>query len=91
MKKGLFYLFLMVVFAIVPTVLMAQELSLIEQVGKALFFDENLSVNGKMSCASCHAPETGFTGPDSFINEGQAIYDGTIHTRAGNRKPPTAA
>lgn len=91
MKKGLFYLFLMVVLAIVPTVLMAQELSPIEQLGKALFFDENLSVNGKMSCASCHAPETGFTGPDSLINAGPAVYNGTIHTRAGNRKPPTAA
>lgn len=91
MKKGLFYLFLMVVLAIVPTLLMAQELSPIEQLGKALFFDENLSVNGKMSCASCHAPETGFTGPDSLINAGPAVYNGTIHTRAGNRKPPTAA
>ncbi len=91
MKKGLFYLFLMVLLAIVPTVLMAQELSPIEQLGKALFFDENLSVNGKMSCASCHAPETGFTGPDSLINAGPAVYNGTIHTRAGNRKPPTAA
>jgi cytochrome c peroxidase len=91
MKKGLFYLFLMAVLAIVPTVLMAQELSPIEQLGKALFFDENLSVNGKMSCASCHAPETGFTGPDSLINAGPAVYNGTIHTRAGNRKPPTAA
>jgi len=96
MKKGLFYLFLMVVLAIVPTVLMAQSLTpeekeKLEKLGKNLFFDENLSVNGQMSCASCHAPETGFTGPDSDINAGQAIYDGTIHTRAGNRKPPTAA
>ena len=33
--------------------------------GKALFFDPDLSVNGTQSCAACHAPEVGFTGPDA--------------------------
>ena len=28
--------------------------------GKAIFFDTGLSVNGKQSCASCHAPECRF-------------------------------
>ncbi|MFG6432215.1 cytochrome-c peroxidase [Roseateles sp. LYH14W] len=28
--------------------------------GKRLFFDARLSANGKVSCASCHAPERGF-------------------------------
>lgn len=63
----------------------------IEQLGKFLFFDEALSVNGMMSCATCHAPEAGFTGPDSDINMNTAVYPGTIHAKFGNRKPPTAA
>jgi len=63
----------------------------LEQLGKLLFFDPNLSVPPGQSCAACHAPETGFTGPDSAINATQAVYPGVVHTRAGNRKPPTAA
>lgn len=62
-----------------------------EELGKKLFFDENLSVNGMMSCATCHAPEVGFNGPDSQINLEAAVYSGTIATRFGNRKPPLAA
>lgn len=63
----------------------------IEQLGKKLFFDSNLSANNNMSCATCHAPETGFTGPDSQINLQTAVYPATIGTRFGNRKPPSAA
>jgi cytochrome c peroxidase len=63
----------------------------IEQLGKDIFFDMNLSSNGKMSCATCHAPETGFVGPDSDINATSAVYPGAVFTRFGNRKPPTAA
>lgn len=69
----------------------AQALSDMEQLGKRLFFDTNLSTPPGQSCAVCHAPEVGFTGPDSDINATQAIYPGVVHTRAGNRKPPTAA
>ena len=69
----------------------APALTPIEELGMHLFFDANLSNPPGMACAACHAPETGFTGPDSKINAGQAIYPGTVHTRAGNRKPPTAA
>ena len=29
--------------------------------GKEIFYDQNLSDNGKMSCASCHLPENAFT------------------------------
>jgi cytochrome c peroxidase len=63
----------------------------VEFLGKNLFFDKNLSANGKMSCATCHAPEAGFTGPSSMINEMTAVYPGAIGERFGNRKPPTAA
>jgi cytochrome c peroxidase len=63
----------------------------IEELGKHLLFDAQLSTPPGQSCATCHAPEVGFTGPDSEINATQAIYPGAVHTRAGNRKPPTAA
>jgi cytochrome c peroxidase len=63
----------------------------IEQLGKLLFFDANLSTPSGQSCAACHAPEVGFTGPDSAINTTGTIYPGAVHIRHGNRKPPTAA
>lgn len=69
----------------------ANGLSYLEQLGESLFFDENLSTPPGQSCATCHAPEVGFTGPDSDINNDTAVYPGAVHTRFGNRKPPTAA
>ena len=69
----------------------ANELTPVETLGKALYFDTNLSTPPGQSCATCHAPEAGFTGPDSKINLETAVYPGAVHTRFGNRKPPTAA
>ncbi len=69
----------------------ADPLSPTEQLGKSIFFDENLSINNNQSCASCHMPEVGFTGPDSSINAGGAVYEGSIADRFGDRKPPSAA
>jgi cytochrome c peroxidase len=66
-------------------------LSPIEELGKKIFFDMNLSSDGTVSCASCHSPEAGFTGPISDINAAEAVYPGSVDTRSGNRKPPTAA
>ncbi len=63
----------------------------IVSLGKALFFDVNLSVNGTQSCATCHAPEVGFSGPDSLVNATQVVYPGALEDRFGNRKPPTSA
>jgi cytochrome c peroxidase len=62
-----------------------------EELGRALFFDENLSLNGNQSCATCHAPEAGWVGPDSGINAHGAVYEGSISGAFGDRKPPTAA
>ena len=62
-----------------------------EELGKALFFDANLSTPPGQSCATCHAPDVGFVGPDSAINTAGAVYPGAVHTRFGNRKPPTSA
>jgi cytochrome c peroxidase len=62
-----------------------------ELLGKNIFFDTDLSVNGTQSCASCHAPEVGWTGPDSLVNLESVVYQGALPNHFGNRKPPAAA
>ena len=69
----------------------AQMLSPKEDLGKSIFFDVELSINGNQSCAACHAPESGWTGTISAINAGGAVYEGSILGRFGNRKPPSSA
>ncbi len=66
-------------------------LSSLETVGKRLFFDHNLSAPAGQSCATCHSPEVGFSGPKSEINAAGSVIAGTTGVRFGNRKPPTAA
>jgi cytochrome c peroxidase len=67
------------------------ELTPNEQLGKSIFFDDNLSINGNQSCASCHDPAAGWTGPISDINSHGAVYEGSIPGRFGDRKPPSSA
>jgi len=62
-----------------------------QELGKRLFFDASLSTPPGEACAACHAPEAGFTGPDSAINAAGAVYPGAVHKRFGNRKPPSSA
>jgi cytochrome c peroxidase len=62
-----------------------------EQLGKSIFFDQNLSIGRNQSCAACHGPEVGWTGPLSATNAGGAVYEGSISGRFGDRKPPSAA
>jgi cytochrome c peroxidase len=62
-----------------------------EELGKALFFDTNLSTPPGQSCAACHGPDVGFTGPKADVNAGSSVYPGAVHVRFGNRKPPSAA
>jgi cytochrome c peroxidase len=69
----------------------APSLSPFEQLGKSLFFDTNLSKNGNQSCATCHDPAVGYTGPDSAVNAHGAVYPGSDPALFGNRKPPAAA
>ena len=59
--------------------------------GRLMFFDESLSANRTQSCATCHAAEVGFTGPDAATNRAGAVYEGAIPNHYGNRKPPTSA
>ncbi len=63
----------------------------VEQLGRSIFFDAGLSDPPGQSCASCHAPQAGWTGPDSAVNAKPAAYAGAVHGRFGNRKPPSAA
>ena len=67
----------------VPSLGAANELSPVEQLGKQLFFDTNLSTPAGQSCASCHAPEAGFSGPDSQVNLRTGVYPGAAPGRFG--------
>lgn len=69
----------------------AAGLSLKEQLGKSIFFDSSLSLGLNQSCATCHAPEVGWTGPASSVNAGGAVYGGSVAGRFGDRKPPSSA
>ncbi|WP_257458472.1 cytochrome-c peroxidase [Archangium lipolyticum] len=62
-----------------------------ERLGKLLFFDKGLSEPPGQSCAACHLPSAGWTGPDMHINETGAVYEGAVPGRFGNRKPTSTA
>jgi cytochrome c peroxidase len=62
-----------------------------EQLGKQLFSDTTLSNPGGMACISCHDPGTGFSFPNSTINEEYGTAPGVTTGRFGERKVPTIA
>ncbi len=62
-----------------------------EQLGKALFFDNISQPSASISCATCHGPSAGWTGSVAGPNVHGAVYRGAVPTRFGNRKPPTSA
>jgi len=45
-------------------------LSAEQQLGEALYFDANLSLNANQSCASCHDPAAGFVDPRNTAPDG---------------------
>jgi len=59
--------------------------------GREIYFDKGLSLRMNQSCATCHAPDFGFTGPIPGVNLQGSVYRGSIASRAGNRRPPSAA
>lgn len=75
---------------LVPSLAFGQ-LTPLENLGRQLFFDTDLSNPPGQACAACHAPQVGFTGPSAAINAGGAVYEGAVAGRFGNRKPPAAA
>ena len=52
-----------------------------ERLGKAIFFDTNLSKPVGQSCASCHEPIAGFSDPDITL----PVSQGAIPSRFGTR------
>jgi cytochrome c peroxidase len=73
-----------------PIATAASTLTVMEQLGKELFFAK-ISSPSSMSCADCHAPSAGWTGPNAGINLHGAVYRGAVPQRFGNRKPPSSA
>jgi cytochrome c peroxidase len=84
-KKFFFFLAVLFVMAFIK-VSTAAKLTPVEELGKNLFFDTNLSTPAGQSCAACHAPEVGWTGPLSAA----VVYEGAMKGRFGNRKPPAS-
>ena len=66
-------------------------LSPMEELGKRLFFDNDLSTPAGQACATCHGRDVGFTGPDEDLNKAGAVYEGAVKGRFGSRKPSAAA
>lgn len=89
LRELIVMVFFMIFFAASLTAI-AVDLTPNEKLGKELFFD-NISSPNWMSCAACHAPDVGWTGPTAAINKHGAVYRGAVPTRFGNRKPPSAA
>ena len=76
------YLFAVLVVVLIGATAGAQKVSNDKiALGKTLFFDKRLSVDGTTSCASCHDPATAFTSKD-------AVAVG-IMGRSGTRNVPT--
>ena len=74
-----------------PTATLMSTATGIEALGRELYFDKSLSRNGNQSCAECHDPKFGFTGPKVAVNMSGAVYAGSFRQRFGARKPPSSA
>jgi cytochrome c peroxidase len=59
------------------------ELTFVENLGKRIFFDKNLSSPVGQSCASCHSIEVAFSDPNHL-----AFSQGAISTQIGTRNTP---
>ncbi len=64
-----------------------QKLTSKQQLGKKLFFDKNLSTPPGQACAECHAPEAGFTNPETSLPVSRGVYP----DRFGKRNDLSAA
>jgi cytochrome c peroxidase len=58
-----------------------------EKLGQLMLYDHTLSNPPGYSCATCHVPETGFTGSSSLVNELSGPQPGVVPGRFSNRKP----
>jgi cytochrome c peroxidase len=72
-----------------------------QALGQALIYDQSLSVNGNLACATCHIPYAGFTGGSSFFNATTSALPGSVpitnanglgpDERISSRRPQTYA
>jgi cytochrome c peroxidase len=72
-----------------------------QALGKALIYDQSLSVNNNLACATCHIPYAGFTGGSSFFNATTSALPGSVpitnagvtgpNERISSRRPQTYA
>lgn len=69
------------------TALAEEEEYTVEDLGRDLYFDTDLSAPVGMSCASCHDPDAGFADPDNDL----PVSQGILPERYGNRNSPTSA
>lgn len=75
----------------IPVTSQGADMATMEELGKHLFFDQNLShPKGRQSCASCHDHKVGFTAPSRVVNKRGGVMPGAIPSRFGFRKVPTA-
>jgi cytochrome c peroxidase len=60
----------------------------LQVLGKLEIYDKNLSVNRNVACATCHVPETGFTGGVSMWNQTIVAQPGSVPiTNATDMEP----
>jgi cytochrome c peroxidase len=71
-----------------PPTLQGTGYQAVQILGKLLNFDENMSPNRNVACASCHMPYAGFSGPIPSVNLTMIAYPGSVHFRAGKRTAP---
>ena len=63
----------------------------LEELGRSLFSDVNLSKNRSQACVSCHSPQLAFTDPREMPKVGGAVSLGDDGRSLGDRNTPTAA
>ncbi len=65
--------------------------SSVEALGRALFFDRNLSFSRTQACVSCHSPELAFIDPRELPKAGGAVSLGGDGHSLGDRNAPSIA
>jgi cytochrome c peroxidase len=68
-----------------PPTLQGTGYQAVQTLGKLLNYDENMSPNRNVACASCHMPYAGFSGPIPSVNLTMIAYPGSVRYRAGKR------
>ncbi|MDB5866376.1 MAG: Cytochrome c peroxidase family protein [Betaproteobacteria bacterium] len=71
-----------------PPTLQGTGYQAVQTLGKLLNYDENMSPNRNVACASCHMPYAAFSGPIPSVNLTMIAYPGSVRYRAGKRTAP---